>query len=826
MPMMGQELTLLPYPKSVDLNAGNCRILDKNKITVVYPELSNEYTNSKDQLTAIFYDKEIKWSKKGTGEVIFEIIAKNNFLLPEKSEAYSLYITAENVKVVARSEAGFFYAIQTLKQLFNHQLHPTIPCLEITDYPSLPNRGLMDDISRGPLPNLTFAKEQIRRLSSLKFNLFTFYIEHVVKTKAHGSFAPQNGLTVEEIEELSDYARLHNMKLAGSFQSLGHFDKILEFPHYSNLGATNRMLKPGDSSSIEFVKQVIDEMIAAFEAPFFNLNGDEAWDLDRVAMNHPEELTSGKLYVRHMKPLLTHVIDHGVRPLMWGDILMNHPEIINEIPSETIILTWDYSARESFAEWIDPFKNSKMDFWVCPGVLNSNRFYPNFDEAFGNIDGFIQEGLDQKAKGMLLTVWDDGGRHFFSRDWPGVAYGAEQSWHRSDDVSKSFMDRFSKLYYNDETGSFNSFLKIMQSLKTSPAMLNLNNGAVQKDIFPDYDQELSFKISDWQSILDSVTKANLYLNELEVKDGQFQEDFIFWRYTTTQLALLAESRIRMVDMTHDYVESSILQLSSPADALARLKLIGFQLDTLQNQWQSLYQEFKSLWLEENRTYWMKEANSLYEKHLQSLQSLKERHGEIVNQFSPKDGHYLPAPAKVGFTVSDITSSYFNYWLVAGPFKINDYEKDTQHDFLMDMGGELAARPIPGQLFTTEDGSQMMWDKVSSTYDDKMVPSELFQESTKVLAYAYSQIKASKPMDVYATFGSNDGIVVMLNGEEIFRKHVKRNLIKDENRVKLSLEAGTNHLLIKSDQWKGKWEFSFTLQDVKWSSHKHKYTILD
>ena len=55
-------------------------------------------------------------------------------------------------------------------------------------------------------------------------------------------------------------------------------------------------------------------------------------------------------------------------------------------------------------------------------------------------------------------------------------------------------------------------------------------------------------------------------------------------------------------------------------------------------------------------------------------------------------------------------------------------------------------------------------------------------------------------------------------------HAKRSLIPDEDRFTLELEEGRNHLMIKVEQWKGDWGFSFRLGGVEVRNHKQKYYI--
>ena len=73
--------------------------------------------------------------------------------------------------------------------------------------------------------------------------------------------------------------------------------------------------------------------------------------------------------------------------------------------------------------------------------------------------------------------------------------------------------------------------------------------------------------------------------------------------------------------------------------------------------------------------------------------------------------------------------------------------------------------------------------------------------------------------------SNDGIEVFLNGEIVHKRHVKRSLQVDEDEIELPLQAGRNYLMLKIDQGKGDWGFSFQLPDNEVRNHKNTYRIL-
>jgi len=71
---------------------------------------------------------------------------------PASREAYDLIVTGQRVRIHARSSAGIFYGVQTLRQLVEREgVQAVVPEVEIHDWPSLAYRGTMLDISHGPL---------------------------------------------------------------------------------------------------------------------------------------------------------------------------------------------------------------------------------------------------------------------------------------------------------------------------------------------------------------------------------------------------------------------------------------------------------------------------------------------------------------------------------------------------------------------------------------------------------------------------------------------------------------------------------------------------
>lgn len=64
----------------------------------------------------------------------------------DNPEGYNIQIQKNQILVYASTDAGFFYALQTLRQLWNN--NPQLPLANISDYPRYKYRGIMLDVAR------------------------------------------------------------------------------------------------------------------------------------------------------------------------------------------------------------------------------------------------------------------------------------------------------------------------------------------------------------------------------------------------------------------------------------------------------------------------------------------------------------------------------------------------------------------------------------------------------------------------------------------------------------------------------------------------------
>ena len=376
-------------------------------------------------------------------------------------EGYILVTDTTGATIVANSDAGAFYGLQTLKQLITGAGNAArLERVVIRDWPAMRWRGVQDDLSRGPVPTLAYQKTQVRRLAAYKINTFTLYFEHTLQFASQPVIAPPGGsMSRADVAELVAYARRFHVTVIPQQQTFGHLHHALKLELYADLAESphGHVLAPGQPGTLAFTRGIFAEIDSLFPSPFVHLGADETFEL-RAGRTAPAVADSGlgRVYINYLRDIVETVRQPGKRYLFWGDIAMNSPELVGRLPKDLIAVGWDYWSRHNFDRYLKPFRDAGMETWVAPGVSNWNGVYPNSNTALPNIQGFIRDGQRGGSTGVINTTWDDWGDAIFEQVWYGVVFGAAASWQAGESSIPNFQRAFGSTFHGDTLGAIDA----------------------------------------------------------------------------------------------------------------------------------------------------------------------------------------------------------------------------------------------------------------------------------------------------------------------------------------------------------------------------------
>jgi len=387
-------------------------------------------------------------------------------------EGYTLAVCPKSVTVRGNSLAGLFYGIQTLRQLIK-ETKGVIPVLDIEDAPDMKSRGFYQDISRGRVPTVESTKRIIDMLAYYKENAFQLYIEHTFLFDEYVGIArPENAMTAAEIMELDQYCYDNFIDFVPSLSTFGHLYRLLESPKWKQYreletyeptgnkwydAMVHHTIDPSNPESINIIGSMIDQYIPLFRSKYFNICCDETFDLGK-GRNAGKD--SGALYLEFTRKIIDHVTSRGKTVMMWGDIILHHPEILDSFPKDVVMLNWNYSA-EPPVENAGKFREAGYPQILCPGTSCWNQMSEVANYAEQNIVKMIRSGHENGAMGSLNTAWGDYGHTAaINTTLYGIVLAAAFSWNKDENVpSKEFDNRVSYLVYGDKTGKAMEYVR-------------------------------------------------------------------------------------------------------------------------------------------------------------------------------------------------------------------------------------------------------------------------------------------------------------------------------------------------------------------------------
>ncbi|MDD3885287.1 MAG: family 20 glycosylhydrolase [Victivallaceae bacterium] len=363
-----------------------------------------------------------------------------------KPEGYSLKARTHGFEIVASSDAGFFYGLDSLAQLVDRHGAAALPGLEIDDAPDLTRRGYMLDISRDKVPAMATLKKMIDQLAALRYNELQLYVEHTFEFAGDETvWRDYSPITAAEVMELDEYCSRRFIELVPNLNSFGHLDRWLVHPEYASLAehAKPWLYKPWNSymhgviapgpEAEAFIARLYDEYLPNFTSDYVNIGCDETFELgqgDGRSAERCQKTSQSQVYFEFLNTLFGLVRSHGRKAMFWGDIIKSHPELIAGLPPDVTALEWGYELDNLSNENCAKFHSAGVRYYVCPGTSTWRSFCGRTGVMLGNIENAARDGLAEGAAGLLLTDWGDCGHiQYWPVSWPGIAMGGGAAWY-------------------------------------------------------------------------------------------------------------------------------------------------------------------------------------------------------------------------------------------------------------------------------------------------------------------------------------------------------------------------------------------------------------
>jgi hexosaminidase len=613
-------MILLPHPQQLTLTGGVFALPDAGLIALNVPRPADLFATARRAQVALRDQARVTWEIAGGDLPATLTITLDESLT--RPESYRLIVGAEGIELAGRDHAGVFYGVMTLAQLL--QTHGgTLPQLVIEDWPDFPARGVMLDISRDKVPTMETLYQLVDMLAGWKINQFQLYTEHTFAYQNHREvWADASPMTAGEILALDAYCRERHVELVPNQNSFGHMHRWIKHERYRPLGETETefespwgtmsppfSLSPAVPASLDLIEELYAELLPNFTSRMFNVGCDETIDL---GLGRSKELVAqrgkGRVYLDFLLEIYQRVTAHEHTMQFWGDIINQYPDLVPEVPKDTIALEWGYEADHDFSGKAKLFEDSGVPFYVCPGTSSWRTIAGRTDNCIGNIRNAAENGLKHGAIGLLNTDWGDQG-HWqpLPVSYLGFAYGAAVSWSYAQNVNTDLPAVLDAFAFRDRAGVMGRIVYDLGNVYQKPGLL-LPNSSLLFWIYQAPPGDLRRTVSSHEQDQDEARlRANLHTTLEYVEETMMRMEQA--RMAVPDAALIGREFANASQMLRHGARRALFLLGDPA---AHKSGLAAELDAIEVA-------HRTLWLARNRpggledsAAQMRQARDLYE----------------------------------------------------------------------------------------------------------------------------------------------------------------------------------------------------------------------
>jgi len=426
--------SLLPQPAKASPAASGATDIADGAVVVVHGE-SPELTSIAQRFVQRVADTRGLHLRIATTNVTHPAITFEVSPTADITDAsgYRLTVDDGGIKVIARTPQGAFYGSVTLWQLLTsagstHGAPAVVAHGVIDDHPRFAWRALLLDSGRH-YQSVADIKQLIDWMSLNKLNVLLWHLtedqgwrleipKYPELTKV-GACRQAVGLDSEltgsvdkpycgfyteaEARDIVRYAAERYVDVVPEIDLPGHSQAaIAAYPWlgvtgqrpsvWTDWGVSPWLLKP-DAKTLQFVDDVLDEVMRLFPSRYISIGGDEA---DKQQWNASPELRAqmhtlglanmDQLQGWFMNQVAAHLVEHGRRPVGWDDEL----EAGVTLPASQVVMSWhgDHGERVALAAlrqghdvvmtpqeslYFDHYQSDLPDEWAGPSPLATLR---------------------------------------------------------------------------------------------------------------------------------------------------------------------------------------------------------------------------------------------------------------------------------------------------------------------------------------------------------------------------------------------------------------------------------------------------------------------
>lgn len=542
-------------------------------------------------------------------------------------------------------------------------------------------RGFLYDLARNQRVHPAFLERLIDRLAEFGFNMLLINLEYRFDFPSCPGIAPPGSLTPAMARRLVEYGKSRRVEVVGQINIAGHCEGIASTERYAHLSCDPyaqypwggyEQLNLENAEVRRLVSSMIRDVCEAFPGIRLHIGCDEIRRMDNLFPGN--EARQREALSRQLDFLLRAARETGRQIMIWGDMPLKHPELIDTLPKDVVICDWCYEPEGSRTT-LEKYKAAGFSVVSCPAV--GRPFAPDWEGCYANIEKMVVDAISLELEGVLLTSWEYGHGLGYNLIWPWVALAGVLVGGANPSGRAEFLSAFAETRYGVRGADFLRLCELLNSefmnaVKLPPRFLrlireslfrsgNAFGGMFRPNDFPENNAQQIWEPSPfltWLLVRTVLTddalrdlealarEADALRASIKAQAKNNRDELQPWLALGAMPRIIAERLRALQDAKESYHAASLVQRGSEKEFRAKLDETASHLERIQDGLRML----EDIVLETDRIHgldsseigWIRWDMHSLDSHIQALQDLPAS-GDSILEF----GEFLKRP--VGIT---------------------------------------------------------------------------------------------------------------------------------------------------------------------------------
>ena len=260
------------------------------------------------------------------------------------------------------------------------------------------------------------------------YDTIVWEVENNVQWETCPECVSPDAFSKREFREMLDLSRHLGLEPIPLFQTIAHCEYVLKHERYQHLAEIPGKIDqycPRNTDLLPFLAEWIEEYLGVFgSVDCFHLGADEAWWMGKCerCKTYVAEHSLSELFIEHVNALSRPLIERGIRPAIWADMVLHHNEALDLLSRDVVLFDWQYAIHRGAGRVHVWGTGSRYADNVPPEAMErfGRHLFPDGDEpgrdpeTFYTADFLAEQGFEVVTC-PSASSWGD--TVFMPRNW-------------------------------------------------------------------------------------------------------------------------------------------------------------------------------------------------------------------------------------------------------------------------------------------------------------------------------------------------------------------------------------------------------------------------